>query len=169
MYGFKILCEISKVPFEISHKILNPYTAKYAFYWLLFFFVIYDILELWRHKPQCWSVYYPGTPCPWSTMKSEGRKDANFVVTGSTGGCHNDNLRCHQWRQSWHLDNSQFSVMLMQFTRRMGSGGCYLVTNNSQMSCRYFKKITWWGTGTFISAKDDMPVMGNISWPHFIF
>ena len=50
MYGFKILCEISKVPFEISHKILNPYTAKYAFYRLLFFFVIYDILELWRHK-----------------------------------------------------------------------------------------------------------------------
>ena len=32
MYRFKILCEISKVPFEISHKILNLYTAKYAFY-----------------------------------------------------------------------------------------------------------------------------------------
>ena len=31
VYGFKILCEISKVPFEISHKILNPYTAKYEF------------------------------------------------------------------------------------------------------------------------------------------
>ena len=31
MYGFIILCEIPKVPFEISHKILNPYTAKYAF------------------------------------------------------------------------------------------------------------------------------------------
>ena len=31
VYGFKILCEISKVPFEISHKILNAYTAKYAF------------------------------------------------------------------------------------------------------------------------------------------
>ena len=46
-----MLCKISKVPFEISHKILNPYTAKYAFYWLLFFFVIYNILELWRHKP----------------------------------------------------------------------------------------------------------------------
>ena len=25
MYGFKNLCEISKVPFEISNKILNPY------------------------------------------------------------------------------------------------------------------------------------------------
>ena len=44
MYGFKILCEIWKGIFEISHKILNPYIAKYAFYWLLFFFVIYDIL-----------------------------------------------------------------------------------------------------------------------------
>ena len=39
VYGFKILCEISKVPFEISHKILNPYTAKYAFY---------DVLKIWR-------------------------------------------------------------------------------------------------------------------------
>ena len=32
MYGFKIMREISKVPFEISHKILNPYTTKDAFY-----------------------------------------------------------------------------------------------------------------------------------------
>ena len=35
MYGFKILCEISKVAFEISRKILNAYTAKYAFYKVL--------------------------------------------------------------------------------------------------------------------------------------
>ena len=35
---FKILCEISEVPFEISHKILNPYTAKYAFY---------EVLKVW--------------------------------------------------------------------------------------------------------------------------
>ena len=32
MYGFKILCEISKVPFEISHKMVNPYPTKYAFF-----------------------------------------------------------------------------------------------------------------------------------------
>ena len=51
MYGFKILCEIPKVPLEISHKILNPYTAKYAFYCFLFSRVSYDIFELWRHKP----------------------------------------------------------------------------------------------------------------------
>ena len=29
MYGFNILWEIPKVPFEISHKILNQYAAKY--------------------------------------------------------------------------------------------------------------------------------------------
>ena len=39
MYGFNILCEISKVPYEISHKILNPYTAKYAFY---------EVVKIWR-------------------------------------------------------------------------------------------------------------------------
>ena len=32
MYGFKNLCEISKVPFDNAHIILNRYTAKYAFY-----------------------------------------------------------------------------------------------------------------------------------------
>ena len=39
VYGFKILCEISKVPFEITHKILSSYTAKYAFY---------EVLKIWR-------------------------------------------------------------------------------------------------------------------------
>ena len=31
MYGFKILCEISKVSLEISHKIMYTHRAKYAF------------------------------------------------------------------------------------------------------------------------------------------
>ena len=53
--GQLFLLEISKVPYAISHKILNPYIAKYAFYWLSFLCVIYDIFELWRHKPQ-WCV-----------------------------------------------------------------------------------------------------------------
>ena len=47
MYGIQILYEISKGTFEISHKTWNPYTVKYAFYRLLFLFVIYDIFELW--------------------------------------------------------------------------------------------------------------------------
>ena len=49
VYGFKILCEIWKGTIEISHKILNPYTTKYAFYCLVFSHVSYDIFELWRH------------------------------------------------------------------------------------------------------------------------
>ena len=39
MYGFIVLCEISKVLFQISHKIFNPYTVEYAFY---------DVLQIWR-------------------------------------------------------------------------------------------------------------------------
>ena len=45
MYGFKILSEISKGTFEISHKFLNLYTAKYAFYYLQFLHLSYDILD----------------------------------------------------------------------------------------------------------------------------
>ena len=51
MYGLKIFREISKGTFEISRKILNQYTAKYAFYCFLFLRVSYDIFEFWRHKP----------------------------------------------------------------------------------------------------------------------
>ena len=51
MHRFKILCEISKDTFEFSHKIFNPYTAKYAFYCLVVLRVSYDVIELWRHKP----------------------------------------------------------------------------------------------------------------------
>ena len=51
MYGFKIMCEISKGTIEISHNIVNPYTAKSAFYCLVFLRLSYDSFELWRHKP----------------------------------------------------------------------------------------------------------------------
>ena len=37
LHGCKILRQISNLPFEISHKILNPYTAKYALYEVLQF------------------------------------------------------------------------------------------------------------------------------------
>ena len=50
--------KISMGIFELLHKILNPYTAKYAFYRLLLLCVISDIYELWDYKP--WS-YDPMT------------------------------------------------------------------------------------------------------------
>ena len=39
VYGFKILCTISKVSFAFSHPIFNPYTTKYLFY---------EVLKAWR-------------------------------------------------------------------------------------------------------------------------
>ena len=50
--GSNILCEISKGTFEILHKILNPYSAKYEFYWLQLLCVTCDIYELWRYTYQ---------------------------------------------------------------------------------------------------------------------
>ena len=50
--------------------------------------------------------------------RTEGRlyeacHDVNFVVIVGIGGCHDDNLRCHQWRrQSWHHNDSQFPVIV---------------------------------------------------------
>ena len=34
--------------------------------------------------------------------------DTNFVITGGTAGCLDDNLQCHQWWQSWHHNDLVF-------------------------------------------------------------
>ena len=77
MYGFKILCAISKCTLEISHKVLNPYTAKYALYCFLFLLVCVttslncDVMSLsetgpellklvakiCRHPIICWNIH----------------------------------------------------------------------------------------------------------------
>ena len=65
------------------------------------------------------------------TLKTKSCRNANFDVTGGTVGCHNDNLRCHQWRQSWHYDNSWFSVYVnstLWFTHILrNANNCYYV------------------------------------------
>ena len=52
------------------------------------------------------------SPQSWPTsLKTKNCYDDNFVITGSTcGGCCYDNLQCHKWFQSWHHDDSWFSV-----------------------------------------------------------
>ena len=45
------------------------------------------------------------------SLKTNSYHDINFVITWATGGCHK--LRCYQWQQYWHHDNSQFSVLLL--------------------------------------------------------
>ena len=42
--------------------------------------------------------------------KIERYHNAKFVVSSGTTDCHNDNLWSHQWKQSWHHNNSLFSV-----------------------------------------------------------
>ena len=43
------------------------------------------------------------------TLQTKSHYDANFVITGSTGGCHNNNLQYHHWWKRWHNPDSQFS------------------------------------------------------------
>ena len=57
MYGFKILCEISKVPFEITQKFWTHTST------------IYDILKLWHLK------YYRGG----GGGGGNGRVDMGFI------------------------------------------------------------------------------------------
>ena len=46
--------------------------------------------------------------------ENEGCPNEKFVTIGSTGSCLDDNLWCHQWRQSWQHDASQFSVRCIE-------------------------------------------------------
>ena len=39
------------------------------------------------------------------TLKTKGRQLDNPAVTGGTSSCHNDNPKCHQWRQSCQIDD----------------------------------------------------------------
>ena len=60
MYGYKILCEISKGTFEISHKILNPYTAKCAFYEVVKIHPLKQILSILVEENQFnWDDHIP--------------------------------------------------------------------------------------------------------------
>ena len=60
MYGQDILCGISKVPFEIPHKISYPYIERYDFYTTCKFL---ELLDLRAHK--CfWNV------CSWYQVRS---------------------------------------------------------------------------------------------------
>ena len=73
-------------------EILNPYQQH----------AIHKYLEF--HTGTRW-FRYPGT------LWTKSCRDLNFVVTVGTPVCHNNNnLRCRQWLQSWHYDNSRFSV-----------------------------------------------------------
>ena len=84
------------------------------------------------------------------------------IVIGGTAGCRNDNLRCRQWRQSCHHDNSRFSMHTRwwpRFVRTASANGTYL-------SAWHFARViidttSKWGRVKF-QAK-----WGSVSWPPF--
>ena len=43
------------------------------------------------------------------SLKTKNCDNTTFAITGGTLACHNDSLRCHQWRLSWHYHNFQFT------------------------------------------------------------
>ena len=47
----------------------------------------------------------------WSVAALQGA-----LMTGGTGDCHHDNLRCRPWRQSWHQNHSRFPVCLRGYS-----------------------------------------------------
>ena len=115
MYGFKILCEISKGTFEISHKILNPYTAKYAFYCLLFLRVSYDIFELWCHKPYSETGPRINIVRGHPRIKIASFKYKNFLYAD----------RMNSWQSYFHIGNPYIWMALYW--------------NGTQVLCGYLK------------------------------
>ena len=66
------------------------------------------------------------------SLKAESCPDANFIIIGDTTGCRYDNLRCHQWRKSWHYDDSQFSIDNLPSLI-----SCRLPAIRGSMKCKY--------------------------------
>ena len=55
MYVYDILCGISKVPFEIPHRISYPYIERYDFYTTLKFWGLLDL----RAHTRFWNAPWP--------------------------------------------------------------------------------------------------------------
>ena len=53
-----------------------------------------------------------------------------FVVACGIGGCYYDSLRCHQWRQCWHHDNSRVPLQLNNDMMTSSNGNIFRVTGH---------------------------------------
>ena len=94
-----------------KHKFLIRVQSRDKGYWILNYFLAYSgaketPLPFFRAK---WHLFLLYTYLH-RILKTESRHDANFVTNCGTGGCNNENFRCHQSRQSWHHYNSWVSV-----------------------------------------------------------
>ena len=80
--------------------------------------------------------------------------DANFVVTGGTAGCLYDNLQCRQWQQSWHHDNSPFSLQSNKHVYSQCTDVKISVAVVSDKFPGQREKSPWWRWDTSISGRN---------------
>ena len=117
-WGWDKMAAISQKTLSNAFSCMKMLKIWLKFHWSLFLRVqltiqnAYELLNLRALKfspiDEICPSHTQGNDCMNTTLKSESCHDANFAITGDTGGCHNNNVQCHQWRQSWHLNyNSQ--------------------------------------------------------------
>ena len=90
--------------------------------WLFIFGGFSTVCSGWQQrKYHCsellplWQVCKNGRKCKYisrfnNSAQTENCRDANFFVNCDTWSYYNDGSHCLQWPQSWHQENSWFSV-----------------------------------------------------------
>ena len=68
-------------------------------------------------------------------LKHVNSYDANFVVTGGTGGYQRDNLQCHQLRQVCHHKNSRFQCSVRRGTLQWRNNDRDGLSNQRRLDC----------------------------------
>ena len=66
-------------------------------------YCLYDLFVLYIQQHDLKSVHVLLLSKHWK----RSLHDANFFVTGDTGGYHKDEIQCYKWRKGWHHDDSR--------------------------------------------------------------
>ena len=75
------------------------------------------LTSLWWHALRTLTALIGRCGCDLKSVNEFTKKTImpTFIITGGiAGGCHQDNLQCHQWWQCLHYNNSWFSVFQTQ-------------------------------------------------------
>ena len=130
MYGLDILCGISKVPLEISHRTSYPYIDRYNFYIILKFQELIRVLETppWNNEDWIhWHIYaYPGLNVLTLYM---------FI------------FRKHQYVFAFHIeglvqDCSNYSALAMELLQSSAKPSISLLHSELPQDRRYSHMIT---------------------------
>ena len=110
------------------------------------YFIFLALLRWGNNKDLSWYLWKP-TVIMMPTLSS---MMAPWIVTNMppvstvcpTVACHNDGLRCHEWRQSWHHDNPRFPVKACAMDHWFGCSDNTHIVIQACMWRRYYD-TTW--------------------------